>query len=252
MKLGIAVTTYNRREMLINNLRKIEGLTSCDHDIVVCDDGSCDGTRDAVTECGYKIIGGCNRGVAWNKNRGLFYLANVLASDVIILLDDDTYPIVHGWENEWIAAVQRVGHVNYLPPRFRTALVSGGMTAADLGLSRIVSGVCLAMTREAQSYVGYMDVRFGKYGHEHSDYTIRFTRAGFGAHVEITEGRKQVLYYVLDGGLSNLPSKSMGDTTNLKRNEELLIKLAADPVYRSPWRTDAELRDFREEIAASR
>lgn len=247
-KLGIAVTTYNRRDMLLSHLNKIQQLTSQPFDLVVCDDGSSDGTREALAARGITVLGGVNKGIAWNKNRGLFYLINVCRSDVVLLLDDDVYPTVHGWEQEWIEAVARVGHVNHLLPSYDFTRLSGGLTARDLGIGPIVNGICLAMSREAQSFIGYMDTRFGRYGHEHSDLTGRFRRAGFGGFDGLVSGQKRAFYYLLRGGLAMADAATSGTPEDLERNMQLLGQLSEEPIYRAPWRTDAEMWEFRAEV----
>ena len=242
--LGIAVTTYNRREMVLDQVAMLRRLTSVPFDLVVCDDGSSDGTIAALQDAGVTVLGGRNRGVAWNKNRGLFYLSQHRRSHTIILLDDDACPVLHGWEQEWIAACRRFGHVNFIPPHYRNSLIGGGMTAARPGIGPTVGGMAIAQTSEALSCVGYMDVRFGRYGHEHSDFTGRFLRAGYGGFRYQTRTGTENHYYLIEGGIALLDSESSGNERDLSENARLLGELATDPIYRAPWRNDQEMRDL--------
>lgn len=246
--LGIAVTTYNRRDMLLDTVRAIRAMTTTPYELVVCDDGSSDGTIQALEAEGVAVLGGLNRGIAWNKNRGLFYLSQHHRCDTIILLDDDAQPAIFGWEREWIEACRRFGHVNFIPPHFRKDLVGGRMTASAPGVGPVVGGMAIGQSAAALSCVGYMDVRFGRYGHEHSDFTGRFTRAGFGGFLYEDGDRVWNLYYLIHGGIELVPSQSSGSSDDLERNARLLGELVADPVYRSPWRSDEEMRQFLAEM----
>ncbi|NPD67559.1 glycosyltransferase family 2 protein [Lichenicola cladoniae] len=247
-KLGIAVTTYNRCDILLSGLEAIKRLTSIDYELVVCDDGSVDDTVSALTRHNITVVGKTNKGIAWNKNRGLFYLSQHMCCDTIILLDDDAHPVLMGWEQEWIAACDRFGHVNYIPPHYRESLLAGKMTATNPGVGPTVGGMAIGQTAQALSCVGYMDVRFGRYGHEHSDFTGRFARAGFGGFKYQGLTSIEDVYYLIEGGIELVPSESSGTPHDLSQNGALLGQLANDPIYRSPWRTDAEMRDFLSEM----
>ncbi|MGI4976240.1 MAG: glycosyltransferase family 2 protein [Janthinobacterium lividum] len=251
-RLGLAITTYNRRDTLLRALAEYRRLTSVPFDLVVCDDGSSDGTIDAVRELGVTVLGGVNRGIAWNKNRGLWHLANTCRCDVILLVDDDVAPVLHGWEQEWIAAVARVGHVNFIPPHYYDDSLVGPrhMRASSLGVSSVVGGMVLAQSAQALAHVGYMDPRFGRYGHEHTDFSNRFLRAGFGGFCLREDGRSRWMYHVISGGLELVPSKSNGDADDIAKNGTLLGQLAGDPIYRSAWRSDAEMLTFQAEVCA--
>ena len=97
---GIAITTFNRRAMVVEQIATVCALTTLPFERVVCDDGSSDSTCEALRAQGERVIGGVRRGIAWNKNRGVLYLLNVVSCDVVILLDDDILPIIAGWERE--------------------------------------------------------------------------------------------------------------------------------------------------------
>jgi hypothetical protein len=247
-RLGIAITTYNRREMLLAGLDSIARLTSIPCEVVVCDDGSHDGTAEAVRARGVPLLGTENKGIAWNKNRGLFYLSQFLHCDTIILLDDDAHPVLMGWEQEWIAACERFGHVNYIPPHYRKDMLAGKLTATHPGVGATVGGMAIGQNASALACVGYMDIRFGRYGHEHSDFTGRFARAGFGGFTYRALDRMQTVYYLIDGGIELMASESTGSSGDLAQNAVLLQELADDPIYRSPWRDDAGMQAFLAEM----
>jgi glycosyltransferase involved in cell wall biosynthesis len=248
LKLGIAITTLNRRDMILNLVQKIRAFTIADYELIVCDDGSKDGSQDGLAAKGIKFIGGTARGIAWNKNRGIYYLLNVLRCDIIILMDDDIVPSAAGWEADWITSTWRYGHMNYALPAFHSSVTGGAGTAEDPWRSRMVPGTAYAFSRIALAQIGYLDVRFGRYGHEHSDFSFRALRAGFGG-IKVREGGwDEPYFYVISGGLEVLPAATSGTQEELETNSRLLGEVANDPIYRHAWLTD-EMRDvFLSEI----
>jgi hypothetical protein len=248
LKLGIAITTLNRRDMVLSLVTKIQALTKADYELVVCDDGSTDGTIPALEAAGVTVIGGTPRGIAWNKNRGIYDLLHVRQCDVIILLDDDITPVTAGWEAEWIDLAWRHGHVNYALPAFQSSLIAG--TGAGPGLSSLVPGTAFAFSRIALAQIGYLDVRFGRYGHEHSDFSYRALRAGFGG-IKVMEGDWNAPYfYVITGGLETVQAVTSGTQEELTANFRLLGEVANDPIYRHAWLTDESRSVFLAEIEA--
>ena len=57
-------------------------------------------------------------------------------------------------------------------------------------------------------------------------------------------GGARTLYYLIDGGLQLVPTPSTGTSEDLDRNARLLGQLSTDPLYRAPWRDDAEMVQF--------
>lgn len=98
MKLGIGAVTYKRKDKLARCLDSLAQNTVTPHVIAVADDGSNDGTEELVGDRGLTFITGKNRGVAWNKNRALYYLHVVERCDVVIILEDDAFVTEKGWE----------------------------------------------------------------------------------------------------------------------------------------------------------
>ncbi len=243
-RLGIAITTYNRSRTITDLLARLERFTSVEFDLVISDDGSTDGTADLLAGARFATILGPNRGIAWNKNRGLFHLMNRTCADIILLMDDDVLPRQHGWEQEWMAAASLFGHVNFAPAHLRHHVMTGACRADDPGVTHIIGGQCLGFTREALLNVGYFDPRFGKYGHEHSDVSFRCLRAGFGGVRRDSGPEPTAYFYVIDSGLELRDVASNSDLDSLERNGALLASVAGDPIYRLPWRSDAEMAAF--------
>ena len=248
---GIAITTFNRRDLLLKQIAEIEKFALVEFDLVICDDGSTDGTVEAVRDLGYPLVAGRNKGVAWNKNRGIFHLTHYTRADAFILMDDDVVPTIYGWDAEWTRAATTLGHVNYTHPDFRPHVLSGSCTSSDPGISPLVGGMCMAVGREAVGSVGYMDVRFGRYGHEHTDYSHRYIRAGYGGFNREWRGARRTLFYVIDTGIRLEATQSTGSPEEAERNADLLHKLSDEPIYRAPWRSDEQRVAFIAEQRAS-
>lgn len=244
-KIGIAITTYNRCDILLRQIELIRDLSVLDVTIIVCDDGSSDNTKLALLEKSVLRIGSTNRGIAWNKNRGVFYLFNYTDVDVVILMDDDVMPQIYGWDVEWLKAAQMYGHVNYIPPHLKSHIIGGDLTTENIAISQVVGGMCMAISREAFARVGYMDVRFGRYGHEHSDYSFRFVRAGYGG---FKSSSGTTYFYVISGGVRLVDIPSTGTIEEANRNKELLFKFGSDPIYRLPWVDDEGYKLFLSEF----
>jgi len=249
MKIGIAITTYNRKENVTKQIKLIKSLSAGNIEIVLCDDGSNDNTCDLNEEEGVTVIGKINKGIAWNKNRGIFFLFNYKKVDTVILMDDDVMPTTYGWNLEWHEAAMAYGHVNYVPPEMEHYVIGGGLTAINVGASPMVGGMCMAISKEAFTHVGYMDIRFGRYGHEHSDYSFRYIRSSYGGYVLKTHDKKMTYFFVIRGGVSLAHLPSTGSHEEAQKNLDVLAKVANDAVYRLPWITDEEKKDFLEEFS---
>ena len=191
-------------------------------------------------------------GIAWNKNRALFFLHQILRCDVIILIEDDTYPNQRAWESNWIQATKKWGHVNYGAGWFRDRVLSGSGTLEDPFVSASLSGQCAAFSGRALSVCGYLDSRFKSYGYEHAEHSARLVRAGFGGEMLPSErGEMDPHYYLLAADLTVLSDESCRNEESLAANWASWTRMHGDPVYRYPWRTKDEFHQFRAEIRAA-
>src|SRR5262249_4809182 len=150
----------------------------------VADDGSTDGTQDAVREQKITLVTGQNMGIAWNKNRALFLLSSVVQCDVVLLLEDDSFPTKDGWEQEGFLVTPRWGHVKLAGEGFRETFLGGTGTLDDPIVSKNVTAQCSGYSRGALQYGGYFDSRFRGYGFEHIEHSRRMVRVGFGGTYE--------------------------------------------------------------------
>ena len=250
-RVGIGVTTYNRAKLLTQVVREIKRRTRTPYDLIVCDDGSSDSTVEALREAEVPFISAQNMGIAWNKNRALYYLRVIRRCDVVILLEDDTIPDRDGWEVDWILAILLFGHVNFAGSWFLDQLAGGWGHWFRPYLSRRFSGQCVGFSADALDIAGYMDTRFKKYGFEHIEHTVRMVRNGFGGVLSLPDNR-QLHYFLIHGGVEVLPSNSHGTPTLIASNGALNEARDSDWSIREPWRDEAEKRQMQSEIAKCR
>ncbi len=250
LRVGIAITTYNRRDQLCRQIERIRRFTTGAYELVICDDGSTDGTPQALRGLGEAVIAGVNSGIAWNKNRGIFYLMALMGCDVAILLDDDMLPEETAWQARWVEGALRWGHVNFIAPGLVPGVDAAACTAAAPGAVARLLGSCIAFSRYPWSLVGYMDTRFGRYGHEHTEFSNRFLRNGFGG--VIREGAREPAhyYYVISGAISLVAGTSSGTTADIEANAAIWRQIIAERAhtYRAPWRNDTERLEFSAEM----
>ena len=246
--LGIGITTFNRAEMLRRTIEAIRIHTQYPHVLFVADDGSSDGTGAMLEEMRLTHLTASNRGIAWNKNRALFYLNQIRRSDIIILLEDDTYPNADGWETAWIDAAIRYGHVNLYPSHWTERNVSGAGTVDDPYVSRLLTGQCSAFTRQSLDTVGFMDTRFRRYGFEHVEHSHRMISCGYGGLAGGDPGT--FCPYLITSSLTVSGLDKGPDMDGVRHNAPIFDQLKTEPRHRWAWRTDEELAIFRCEQAA--
>jgi GT2 family glycosyltransferase len=247
-RIGIGIITYNRKDVLIETLARVRAHTKEPHLLVVADDGSADGTDEAVRSQNVSLVTGRNMGIAWNKNRALFFLHALARCDVVLLLEDDTYPTEDGWEHDWVAASQRWGHANLAGEWFSDSYLRGTGTVGDPIYATSVSAQCSGFSRHAVLYGGYFDSRFRGHGFEHVEHTRRLVRVGYGGSHEDIDGEVKPIFQLLRSSLKVTMPQTWSDTAERQRNWLLCRQLLFDETPRMPWRDDAELRQFRAEM----
>lgn len=247
--IGIGVVTYNRVERLAETLKKIVENTEVDYELIISDDGSSDRTIEYLKDNNFNFISGKNKGIAWNKNRALFYLNNFSRSNHYFIIEDDTYPIEKGWEVPWIESINLWGHINFLPPWYGDKIVRGSGTPNDPYICRNLTAQVSAFNREVISYCGYYDTRFGKYGFEHADHTIRIVKAGYGGFPIVSDNQHEADFCYLSHGFAVDSSHSYYSEEHVAENGAILSQIINDEIFRPAWRGDEQMREFRKEIA---
>jgi hypothetical protein len=149
-----------------------------------------------------------------------------------------------------VVVTEAFGHANI--SFYTDTLIGGRSTISDPGLATGIAGHIFVYSREVLRFLGYMDTRFGQYGHEHTDMSLRALRAGYGGYYRPGAKDNNYLFLVINSAVKLEDGKSNADRVSLERNGHLLWDLEKEPIYRLPWTTDNEMREFRAEIAQAR
>jgi glycosyltransferase involved in cell wall biosynthesis len=247
--LGIAVITYRRRASFDLLIEKLALHTKTPHELVIADDGSEDGIVNFCRSRGIWIVSGSNHGVAWNKNRAIFPL-EMLGCDPILIVEDDVYPNVTGWERDWISATSLWHHLAYEHPRIADQRMSGSGTPEDPFINPKASAALLSISAAALLKVGYFDSRFVGYGHEHAEWTTRIKRAGYGYRAIIMpDGTPNEGLLYMTSGIEDNEGERWIDREQMAINRTLQRKTQYEPIFRRPWRSPLERTTFLGEQA---
>jgi len=247
LRIGVGITTWNREHMVVQTIESLRAAALCPLEFFVSDDGSTDRTVDALKAVtGISWLTARNRGIAWNKNRALFYLHRIRKCDVVLLIEDDVQPTKKGWDVEWLLATLSFGHVNYAPEGFLKNDADG--VWYNPIRSGLLTGQCSGFTSEALDYVGYLDSRFRRFGHEHVEHTMRMIRAGYGG-IHQRAGERHCTFFLINGSLRVIDMPSSGDPTSVEINGRIFDAIWNDGIHRMAWRTDDEMRALRDEFS---
>lgn len=94
--------------------------------------------------------------------------------------------------------------------------------------------------------IGFFDPRFGQYGNEHTDLSIRAVRSGYGGIIREPDG---LLFYCINTGLDLNGSTSNGTSSDLEIAGKVWREVGPDQIYRHAWRNDDERAEFLNEIS---
>lgn len=235
IRRGIAVVTYNRGGFLPTIIQAIKETAPENCKIVVCDDGSTDGTSADQTT----YIRGTRQGVGANKNRALFALQNC---HFLAILEDDLLPTEKGWFEiyEEVAKYCDIHHfcrvqdkeVDETLPDFSTFL------KGNLGYTPVYGptprGDFTFITSLVLREVGGIHPGFKGVGHAHGQWSERIAESGLCGHplkwMDIKEARdkfKQV--GDTEGGRWNDDPEKVKE--QIKRNAALRRELGTEPLH---------------------
>ncbi|MDB5506672.1 MAG: glycosyl transferase, family 2 [Devosia sp.] len=249
--IGIAVVTYNRLDHLRRIVAAVKKFTSVPYTLVIADDASSDGAREFAKSEAIVRLGLSNRGVAWNKNRGLYFLQSEFNAPTIILLEDDTLPCVYGWEQLWISAAQRHGYVTYAHPKVHRRILTGEGTVDDPYACSDITSQCAAVSAEALATVGFFDTRFAGYGHADSEWSTRMRRAGYGLSRVMRGSEVIEANSMIAGGVQTVESVTYRSAASVTRNAETWRSIQNDPIRRLPWRSAEDEAWLKREVESA-
>lgn len=166
-KISVVVCTYNGAATLRYCLEGVAALRYPDHELLLIDDGSTDGSAAIGAEYGARVISGPNRGLSAARNIGM----DAARGEIVAYLDDDACPdpdwltyLAASFRNTDYAAV---GGPN-IPPLDETGLAAcvanspGGPThvlVSDTEAEHL-PGCNVAFRRDALRSIGGFDPQF--------------------------------------------------------------------------------------------
>ncbi len=109
MKISVIITSYNQKAYLFKTIDSVLGQTFMPHEIIICDDGSTDGSRELITAFKLQhptlikaVYQEKNLGVTQNRNSGI----RMATGDYITTLDGDDLYSPQKLEKEAFRAIE--------------------------------------------------------------------------------------------------------------------------------------------------
>ncbi len=188
-QMSIVIPSFNGVSALRETLKKLER-EAPEAEVIVCDGGSTDGSRELVLEqfSQVKLLDVPNYGYAHNMNRGL----EVASRDVLVLMNSDVL-ISH---KTLLAMMTRLLNVPWLGAVGPVPLQSDGRKQFSFGFPywpnwtridrprsvKMLHGYCLATRRDVLEMVGGLDENFFFYNEEY-DWCWRLLKAGWSLEI---------------------------------------------------------------------
>lgn len=202
MLLTTVIVTHNRRRRLLETLGKLAeniALDASQHEVIVVDNASTDGTPRAVAKAypAVRVVElGRNEGVP-ARNHGM----RAALGEFIALLDDDSYPAP--------GTIERA--IGYMQATPLCGALSGRVELPDgraeaSAMPTVFIGCATVLRREAAARVGYFDTEFFRQAEEY-DLSFRLWQAGYAVerfenlvfhHDKQTTGRSNELTVRMD------------------------------------------------------
>lgn len=221
-RIGVAISTYNRQDVLSTTLTHIIKHTPGAY-IVVVDDAST--TPVIVPDEVILLRNEKNSGIASTKNRGIEALMDE-GCEHLFLLDDDVYPVVDGWWEHYVNSPEP--HLMYM---FRS--YSGNKIIYednDHVAYASPQGVMLYADRSVIERVGGMDTIYGRWGGEHGDWSDRIHHEGLTTWRYADVASSAGLFYSLDEH-----GEVQRSVPQAERNELFKVNDARQNKRRNEW-----------------
>ena len=194
-RVSVVIPTYNRVDMLVSCLRALQAqrVARADYEVVVVDDGSTDGTRDALrewtpsAEMALRACSRANGGPAAARNDGIRLARGAL----IAFVDDDCLP-----EPDWLQHL-----IAALPPDARCAGIGGRIVGeSNVLVARYVDWRGLSEHQRSPEGINYL-VTANALFHKHcllevGGFDERFRSAG-GEDPELARRLRARGYYLM-------------------------------------------------------
>ena len=183
MKIGVAVSTFNRPDFLDVTLWHWHTYSSELVKIVVVDDGS-NTSEENYSVCkkysNVNYVFQENVGISKTKTKGL---SQVKDCDYVFLSDDDCFPLKENYWEPLVSAVLKTGnhHYMYLIDSVNGHSVHGPKSTLENGVELYpkCGGMLLFATNEVLRVVGGFDSRMKFYGYEHAQWSAKVHSCGY-------------------------------------------------------------------------
>lgn len=184
-RIGVAVTTHNRPDVLKRALAEWHKHLPLGAVFVVVDDASIPGAQGATFRFDKPV------GVAWAKNKCLELLMDV-GVDHLFLFDDDCWPQVYDWWKPYVQGPEpHYSHSWNLYKIYEDESVVA---------TSVVGGSCVYYERRVIEDVGGMRNIFGTWGCEHVNLSDRIYNRGWTTwrYQDVPAAYNGKLFYELD------------------------------------------------------
>jgi GT2 family glycosyltransferase len=203
-KVGIAISTFNRPDILDLSLYFFKKYTNLNNRIIVYDDGSFNNelNKNICDKYGVEYFYHQNRGIAKTKNK---CIEKIDDCDHLFLFDDDVFPIKQNWENIYIDLNKNTNNHHFLlmyDNSNHSYIGEGKKIENNLSIYQACGGVLFYITKEVLKVCGGYLKDFSFYGHEHTEFSYRINKAGLtpsGYFLSPTNAKEY--FYILDYGI---------------------------------------------------
>lgn len=226
-KIGLAISTYfskgthlERLEIFKKSINSL-GAGAFPGELIVVDD--CSETTDHLSYLDSVKVPYFKRpyngGIAKTKNTGIRILLEK-GCDIGFLNDDDLLYLNTNWYVDYVKAIELTKI-----PHFSLFLEEGHAHANynnyTIFRTPHVNGCLLTFTRKLIEEIGYFKVLPYKYGHEHSNFSMKCHRLGkIPYYCDVLTGKQNVILQQESMGHKALPSI---DQSLLKKNEDIAM-----------------------------
>lgn len=190
--IAICISTRNRPESFFRSYEFWVKFLPSRSQIFVVDDAS----KPEYTNADYRFKK--RAGIPKVKNKCL-ELAMKSGAKHIFLVDDDTFPIVDGWEKPYINS--GINHLSYSFDKYNPG--TGERKPPKIvddkyKLFEYPNGCLLYFTRECIEKAGGFDERFGMGCYEHTDLTRRIFKMGLTPYNNMDVVGSEKLFHAMD------------------------------------------------------
>lgn len=235
-RIGVAITERNRYKEFKVTYDNIVASLPKDAVLVIVDDASTEPFPEATFRFDHNV------GIARAKNKCIELLYDAGCTH-FFLFDSDCYPIVNDWTERYINT--GVPHLSMTFNKHSSGKPNGNGKASPAGDGLVhyenPCGCMIYLTRECVDTVGGMDVRYGKWGFDHVDYSKRIYNAGLTPYPFMDIKDSQEIFYSYD--YHNAIARSVDYQTragHIARNATLYKSLGNSAEYH-PFRKGRDI-----------